>query len=762
MILKSIYRLLLPLLLLASCSTLKHLPDGEQLFGGTDIALRSNAPIENESALRSELEQLVYPRPNSRFFGQYIGLHIHQRAQAEKGRWLAKRLNQRYGEKPVLMSELTLAKIEQLMENRLENRGYFQYDISVEKREKKRTGRLRYTIQLEGPYRLASYAWYGPLDSLTRRLQPQLPRSALKKGSRYDLDAFRTERERLDAFLKERGYYAFSPDYFIFRADTNLGTREYNLYLSFKSETPEQALRAYRIAEVNIYPNYHVQEDSSNTSSNDTVVFNGLNFIERQESFKPEHLSRYILIRPTEPYSRQRELTTTSRLSSIGSFRFVTLRFALPDSLTGPQERMQPITANLYLSPNSKRRLRYETQFLSKSNNFVGPALKVGYQNRNLFKGGEILNIDANFGFETQFAGGRQTGLNAYEVGLKSELSFPRVISPLSLGDNVSYGIARTRILAGVSMINRTQFYQLRSVQAGFGYSWNTNRFMQHDLQPLALSFTALSRTSPEFDLILAANPFLRQSFDQRFIAGLTYQFTFSELNESKPHRWVAIASLDASGNLFGVLQSARSRVILGEAYAQYVRIDIDLRHHWQLTQERSLVFRGFAGAGLSYGNSQNLPYIKQYFSGGPNSVRAFNIRSLGPGGYRPAVFDVASFFDQAGDIKLEANVEYRFPLFPYLKGAWFADAGNIWLLRDNPALGGGSFGPNWIQEVGVGAGFGLRIDVDILVLRFDLATPLRKPWLPNGERWTTSLQPSSRDWRRENLNLVFAIGYPF
>lgn len=757
----TIFPILLLLSLLASCSTLKHLPEGEQLFGGTDLELRSTLPIENEAQLREELDQLVYPRPNSRLFGQYYGLYIHQRAQAEKGRWMAKRLNKRFGEAPVLMSQLSTSKIEQLMENRLENRGYFSYKIEVNKREKKRTGRLAFHITLESPYRLASYQWYGPLDTLARLLQPQLSKSALQKGSRYDLDAFRTERERLDAFLKARGYFAYSPDYFIFRADTNLGDGTYNLYLSFKSETPPAALRAYRITEVNIYPNYQVQEDSTHASQ-DTVVYRRLNFIESEESFKPKHLSRYILIRPNEPYSRQRELTTTNRLSSIGNFRFVTLRFDQPDSLTGPPEHMQPLVANLYLSPNSKRRLRYETQFLSKSNNFVGPALKIGYQNRNLFKGGEILNIDANFGFETQFAGGRQTGLNAFELGLKSELSFPRVLSPISLGDNVSYGIARTRILAGVSLINRTQFYQLRSAQAGFGYTWNTNRFMQHELQPVALSFTSLSRTSPAFEDILAGNPFLRQSFDQRFIAGMTYQFTFSELNETKRHRWIAIASLDASGNLFGLLQPAGSRDILGEAYAQYVRIDADLRHHWQLTKERRLVFRGFAGAGFSYGNSNNLPYIKQYFAGGPNSVRAFNIRSLGPGNYRPLDFDVASFFDQAGDIKLEANVEYRFPLFPYFKGAWFVDAGNIWLLRDNPALGGGSFGPDWIQEVGVGAGFGLRIDVEILVLRFDLATPLRKPWLPNGERWTTSFQPGNRDWRRDNLNLVFAIGYPF
>jgi outer membrane protein assembly factor BamA len=416
--------------------------------------------------------------------------------------------------------------------------------------------------------------------------------------------------------------------------------------------------------------------------------------------------------------------------------------------------------ARVDLAPLPRRRLRYETQFLSKSNNFVGPALKLGYQNRNLFRGGELLNVDLNGGFETQFAGGRQTGLNAFEVGLKGELVFPRILSPIDLGGNLGYGLPRTRLVSGVSLLNRVNFYRLRSFQAGFGYQWQTNRFVSHDLQPAAISFTGLSRTSAAFDAILAANPFLRQSFEQRFIAGLVYQGTFSELAENKPHRWVAIVGLDAAGNLPGLITG--SDQLFGETLARYVRLDADIRYHRVFSADRRLVLRVFGGYGYSYGASPTLPYIKQYFAGGPNSVRAFNIRSLGPGNYRPANFDLASFFDQAGDIKLEANVEYRFPLVPYLKGAVFADAGNIWLQRPNPALRGGHFTSQWAQELGVGAGFGLRIDADILVLRFDLATPLRKPWLPTGERWFDSFSLADRDWRRENLNLVFAIGYPF
>lgn len=751
---------LLAMLLLQGCNTLKRLPEGELLFRGAEINLTGELAPENRAQLQEELEEVVYPRPNSKLLGQYVGLFIHQRSQREKGARIAKRLNKRFGESPVFVSQVNVGNLELLMQNRLENRGYFDYEITVTPELGSQTGQYNFSIAVQSPYRLAKYEWFGEQDTLSALLKPFLASSPLQSGSLYDLGALRTERERLDRVLKDRGFYAFAADYFIFRADTNVGGRQFNLYLSIKKTTPDVARLPYQLSDIKVFPNHAVGADSGQQAPNDTVVFGGLSYIEPTESFEPRHLSRYILLKPGQPYNRSRELLTSNRLSSVGNFQYVTVRFNQPDSIPEGSSAVQPLGVEIYLSPKQRRQLRYETQFLSKSNNFVGPALKVGYQNRNLFKGGEILNVDANFGFETQFAGGRQTGLNSYELGLKGELIFPRVLSPVALGDNVSYGIAKTRIVASINMLNRIQFYRLRSTNLGFGYTWNTNRFVSHDLQPLSLTFAGLSRSSPAFEEILAANPFLRQSFEQRFIAGLVYQFTFSELNEQKKHRWVALASLDASGNLLGVLLP--NKQLLGENFAQYVRIDADLRHHWQLTKERRLVFRAFAGGGFSYGNSNTLPYIKQYFAGGPNSVRAFNIRSLGPGAYRPLNNDIASFFDQAGDIKLEANVEYRFPLFPYVKGAWFVDAGNIWLLRPNPALGGGNFTANWLQEVGVGAGFGLRFDLDILVLRFDLATPLRKPWLAAGNRWINEFDAGQRSWRQENLNLVFAIDYPF
>lgn len=745
------------LLLLGACGTLKRLPEGEKLYRGAELRWEGVGAAMAERELAATLEEVLYPAPNTSIARRYPALWLYQRAQSDKKRWLAKQFAPQFGEKPVFTSQVKPDQLAALLKNRLENEGFLRHSLRFEWEMHERTGKLVFYIAPGEPYRLAQYSWWGTPDSLARLLMPQLAVSDLKAGSRYSLSAMEAERERLDVFLKNQGYYAFSPDYLLFRADTSLGNRQFKLYLSVKQATPPEALRSYRLQSVEVYPNMAFTDSAQGGS--DTIRTDGLAFVDGSHSFKPERLVPFVLLRPGQLYNRSAELTTANRISSLGNFRYVTVRFDLPDSLP-PGNGPVPMNARIDLAPSPRRRLRYETQFLSKSNNFVGPALKIGYQNRNLFRGGELLNVDLNGGFETQFAGGRQTGLNAFEVGLKGELIFPRIVSPVDLGGNIGYGLARSRLAAGISLLNRIQFYRLRSFQAAWGYQWQTNRFVTHDFQPASISFTGLSRTSTAFDDILAANPFLRQSFEQRFIAGLVYQGTFSELAENKPHRWVAIVGLDAAGNLPGLVTG--SDQLFGETLARYVRLDADIRYHRVFSADRRLVLRIFGGYGYSYGGSPTLPYIKQYFAGGPNSVRAFNIRSLGPGNYRPASFDLASFFDQAGDIKLEANVEYRFPLVPYLKGAVFADAGNIWLQRPNPALRGGHFTSQWAQELGVGAGFGLRIDADILVLRFDLATPLRKPWLPAGERWFDSFSLADRAWRRENLNLVFAIGYPF
>jgi len=404
--------------------------------------------------------------------------------------------------------------------------------------------------------------------------------------------------------------------------------------------------------------------------------------------------------------------------------------------------------------------LRAELQAVSKSNNFVGPGLALTLTNRNLFGGGETFSISAKAGYEMQIASGDQTGLNSTQIGVTTDLIFPRMLFPMKINTSFfKYSIPKTKVSLGADFLNRSKLYSLLGTTATFGYFWNANRFVSHEINPVSINYLNLSNTTPEFEQILEDNPFLRNSLNQQFISGLTYSFIYNGLvDQAKTHQFFINTTVDLAGNLINLISGGAGEeepnTFLGLEYSQYARFDVDLRYHFRVGSGQKIATRLFGGIGIPYGNSEILPFAKQYFSGGPFSIRAFRIRSLGPGNYNAAnTSGTSSFFDQTGNLKLEANVEYRFPIISFLKGAVFADAGNVWNTTTTNTVTGGKFSSNFINELGIGAGAGLRIDIQNFVIRFDLAAPLHTPYLPEGERWNF-------DYKNPILN--FAIGYPF
>jgi outer membrane protein assembly factor BamA len=748
---------------LASCRVQRFVPEAEVLYGGSTLRITMDSGVNEPKALQQEMEDVFQPAPNASFLGLRTPLWLYYRAQRPKTRKVGRYLNKKFGEKPVYAAEISIERTKMLLTNRLENRGFFDHEITETTTVKRKKYYITYTAKLESPYRLQEYTYLGDSTLLNKILRDGLLSTDWRIGERYDLERLKAERERLDITVKNEGFYQFNPDYLIFRVDTSQGDRTFKLYLSIKKATPPEAKYPYRLSDITIFPNHQIRTDGSDAG--DTVYFDKIAYVEEEETFKPRYLSSYLQFAPKDAYSLTNQRVTTNRLSSVGNFKYVQINYSTGDSIRFNKQGEALLDVAVYLSPHNKRALRFEAQALSKSNNFVGPALLANYKNRNLFKGGELLQLTGKFGFETQLAGGRQTGLFAYEVSLQTELVVPRLIVPFEINQKMGYGVPKTRFVLGASSLNRVDLYRLNAAQLGYGFQWQKNRFVSQEYQPLAVSFTGLAQTSPAFDSILNGNNFLRRSFEQRFIAGTTYSFLYTELAETnKEHRLYGQLGLDLSGNLMNLVQSllGRSGTIFGQTYAQYARIDLDLRHYWQLKRDHRLVSRLFAGYGIPLGATASLPYIKQYFAGGPNSVRAFRIRSIGPGTYRPTTVDLQSFFDQAGDIRLEMNMEYRFPIAGFLKGATFIDAGNIWLANDNPDLPGARFSSSALQELALGAGVGLRIDIDFVVLRFDLATPLRKPWLPQNQRWFDYSVPAGSSWRKEHLILNFAIGYPF
>ncbi|MFA6457559.1 MAG: BamA/TamA family outer membrane protein, partial [Bacteroidota bacterium] len=336
--------------------------------------------------------------------------------------------------------------------------------------------------------------------------------------------------------------------------------------------------------------------------------------------------------------------------------------------------------------------------------------------------------------------------------------------------------VPKTRITAGIRLQHRLQYFQMFSTDASFGYHWKESASKEHIFNPFSLTFAQLTRTTEKFDELLRINQLLRKSFEEQFILGHSYTFTYNDqMNRELTNHLYFQGNIDLSGNLLQLIQSlfvegtaspAAPYKIFGTIYSEYYKFDIDLRYYYNnLAQTSSLAGRIIAGLGVAYGNSATLPYVKQFYIGGSNSVRAFPARGLGPGTYIvPDSLSATSFIDQAGDLKLEGNIEYRFPIISFLKGALFVDAGNIWLLHNDPNRSGGVFsGKTFMEQLAVGTGFGFRFDLSFLILRFDLAFPLRIPSLPEYHRWViNAIDVVDPTWRKDNLALNIAIGYPF
>ena len=743
---------------LYSCSIAKFIPDDERLYTGASLVISSDSIIKNEDRLREELKTVMLPEPNSKLLGMPLGLYYYYKNQKENpgfiNRWLYKKL----GQKPVYQSDVETFDVEKLLLNRLENRGFFYSAASSKFEEKEKKASVTYTVKVPTAYRMETYqldSFPPPLNGEIKELSTTSP---LKKGMRFDLSSMKFERLRIDAELKKRGYYNFNEGFLIFEADTNrYDNKRFDLFLKLKNAVPEKSIVPYRISKVNIYPNYETG-DSIETA---TIRYKNKNFIQKEVFLKPKYLEPFVKLEEGEFYNPETSRNTARRLSSIGAYKYVNILYSEIDSLA--TDSLGLLEANIYLSPLNKRAFRAELQVVTKSNNFTGPALALTYSNRNVFGGGEIYNSTLKVSYEAQLGGGSSTGDSSLELGLKNELIFPRVLFPVKISDDFfKYSIPKTKTSISLDYLNRTQLYNLISGTALFGYLWDSNRYVTHQINPISISYTDLRKTSPEFDQILADNPFLKRSFEQQFISGLNYSFTYNEMVDTqRTHQMFLNLALDVAGNSVSLIGKNQGpdvpKTIFGLEYAQYAKVDIDFHYHFNFAKEQTIAARLYGGYGMAYGNSEVVPFVKQYYAGGPYSVRAFRIRSLGPGTYN-ADEDMNSTsdatFDKTGNIRLEANVEYRFPIVSFLKGALFADAGNIWNSKENPVYGGkDKFTSNFINELGMGAGVGLRVDIQSFVIRFDLAAPLHDPSQPRTKRFNFDVG---------NPILNFAIGYPF
>ncbi len=760
-----LYIILFFVVVFSSCSGTKYLPHNEKLYIGASIEFKSNDKV-NKKKLKGIVLKAIRPVPNKKFLGMRPKLWRYMVAgenpHTKLGIWLRKK-----GEAPVLMSSVKPGLTSKIIDARLFNAGIFKSYTESKIAEKKHTGRVIYTSHVHKPFTVSSLNYSISDDSINKIILDNSEKTLIKPGKDYNLENLKLEMARIDVLLKNNGYFYFSTDYLKYKADTSANDRTIALILTLKDSIPEKAVKVIRINNVFIDQNYRLNDEFAGKVK-DTIHYGDDIFLAKNSemNIRPGVILRSVYLKKDEIYSRQNHNITLNRLMSLGNFKFVQVKFSDPDSLNPGF-----MDVRILMTPMPNHNFRAELDLVTKSNNYTGPRMNLSMINRNTFRGAELLDVNLAGSFEAQLSGSDRN-LYSYSLNPRVSITIPRFIAPVRIKSSSSLYIPKTTFSLSLDFLRRVNYFDMRTFNFKYGFKWKSNLMNEHELNPISVAYTSLRNQSATFLDLLASNPFLKKSYEEQFIAGIDYTFTFNEqLASQKRFQYFIRTSAETAGNMFSLVKtigrihpsSSDPSMVLGSVYSQYAKFSVDVRGYYNTGIKDKLAARFFAGVAKPFGNSSVLPYSRQFFSGGPNSIRAFRINSVGPGTTFQNTDNIA-FLNPGGDIKIEFNGEYRFNIFRFLNGALFADAGNIWLQKSNPSRTGNPFMlSSFLNEMAAGAGVGLRIDVSFFILRFDLATPIRKPWLEENQRWVINqINFASPSWRKENLVFNIALGYPF
>lgn len=755
------------LLLLGGCSTTRRIPEGEVLYTGVrHLRILPDSGVVVSAAAEDAAREPLTVAPNNPLYAPWVrtpfplGLWAWNYCYTPREKGFRYWFYRRLAKEPVLLSKVQPGLRTQVAVQALENYGYFgsRASDSLRYRKQGRKAKVDYTLRVAPPWFYGEVT-YPKADSTMAPLIDSLQATSLiRPGAQYNLDTLTAERQRITTTLRDRGYYYFRPDYLSYLADTTLERRRVALRLTLKPNLPPMALKPYRVGEVT------VRLHNLRPGPTDTLrIHNATVIAQRPLKLRPRVLRRALTLRPGELFTVDAQNRTQTELNKLGVFRSVSLSVTPLDSLRGGDSLNVAILAQF----DYPLEVALETDVTSKSNSFLGPGLALKLSHNNLFRGGERLDLKLNGSYEWQTgnknSGGHTSRINSYEVGLNATLNLPRLLLPTRWVRRLRRP-GSTTFQLGADLMNRPQFFHLVAFSGSGGYRFQSSDYSHHDLTVFRLTYNRLLHTTASFDQTMAENPSIAMSFRNQFVPSIGYTYTFDRsYGPTANRRLYWQNSFTSAGNLLaGILRACGERQpqqLFGNQFSQFVKEVSELKFYHRIGRRNNwLATRLLVGVGYAYGNSEVMPYSEQFYIGGANSIRAFTVRSIGPGSYRPPADDSDGYLDQTGDFKLEANIEYRFGIMGRLNGALFLDAGNVWLLKRDPNRPGAELkGRGFFNEIALGTGFGLRYDISYLVIRADLGIGIHTPY-PNPDKRGYYNISSFKD----GLGFHLAIGYPF
>ncbi len=747
--------------LCSSCSLTKRLGDKDLVYMGTTINVSDEDNAKSVQSFDSEINAIPPKGTRTGIGNIYTGLYNIYESTGDKGfrHWVKHKL----GEQPVIYEDNIVKTAEAKLSYYLNGKGFFSHSVSCDSVRKDREVNVNCAIRLNDRYTIDSIIF--PVDSTyaALKLDDRLRRAIIKEGEYYDRARLDFERSRLSAMAGNIGFAEFGSDNIYYHVDTAKNNQTVDIYTQLLTPTDSTEHTRYTVDQINIYPNYTL--DKKNTITlNRNEIRDGLIVHEYDHYLDHGLLDRLILEQPGKYYNRSLERKSVNRLLDLGLFRFINVN----NEISGSGKEGH-IVQNIFLTPERMQSISTELEVNNRSGNFFGIGAITSYSHKNVFRHAEKLKISASGQVEAQF-GDELSFINSADANIISSLTFPRFIIPfISVKESLNY-IPRTSVSLQYNFQRRIQYYTFQVATLKFGYKWKETARKTHEFYPLNINQIRVTNKTTEFQELLDGNPRLGRSFQNVLVAGLQYFFTYSDQSGTADRNYNYFrGELETSGNLLGVVTQADNEdptSIIGTKIAQFSKVTLEYKHYFP-AGDSDIATRIILGGGLAYGNSFEMPYLEQYLIGGSNSLRAFRLRGIGPGSFSTDPITQGAFerqfVDQTGDMKIEMNMEWRFPLFSYLKGALFTDIGNIWLV-DNEDVPEGNFAfDRFYKELGIGTGLGFRLDFDFFLIRMDIAFPIRSPKFEEGFRWRIKeFDLLDSDWRSENLRYNLGIGYPF
>lgn len=766
------------------CGATRHLPHGSELLGSYSVETDPEVP-RSERITATEVDKFIKQSPNRKVLGTNFYVWVYNLSDPQKDNWFH-RLARRIGQEPVLYDSLLADGSAENIRLYLKSRGYYDARVDWEAHRSRRPRvKVRYRIDQNRPYRIDGFSYDFRDLFLADLVRRDSTSCLIRPGEVLDIGMLDRERTRVAEYLKNRGYYDFSVSNIAYEIDT-ITCAPYRARVKMivkqvvtgydAKGVPVMANNpVYRLGEIFLLPDYQpvvAASDSMWRTRLDTLRFEGLNIVaDKRLRVRPAVLRRLVPLYPGYRYSAEQVQRVYDNLMRVGYYKSSSILFEEGDrdddrfvTYVGNRgevpagERIQTregvLTCNILCTPALRQGYKIELE-ASTTSNFYGLKATIGYQNRNLFRGMEQFDVSFTGGYEFLRAKGKK---NSFEIGGATSLSLPRILFPFGVNRLNRLYNPRTRFELSVSSQRRPYYHRTLS-GINFGYSWSYGRYGTYTLRPVDVSLVKMSYIDPDF-LESLNNPYLRNSYQPQLIAGISGGYVYNRMwrnNNSLVFRMNAETTGNLIDGLTHLFTSDRHRdyyKLFGIRYSQYFRVDASLANTIGIGEKTAFAYRFFVGGGLSYGNSTSIPVDKLFFAGGVNSMRGWMVRTLGPGSSL-APTDV-TYPSQLGNFRLEANVEFRFPIWSSLRGAVFTDVGNIWFLQSEGNDPDAVFRfDSFYKQLGFDAGLGLRLDLKFVVIRLDWGMRIHDPNQPIGKRWIHCFS-------FDNSALNLGIGYPF